>query len=60
MRVPCAKVEVEVVLSVAKLLRGCGSLGRDRSVVKTESHCEEKKIESDARGFQVNHIPSSL
>jgi len=27
MRVPCAKVEVEVVLPVAKLLYGCRSLG---------------------------------
>lgn len=44
MRVPCAKVEVEVVLPVAKLLRGCRSLGGDRKGVRTKANGEKKKI----------------
>jgi hypothetical protein len=58
-RVPCAKVEVEVLLPVAKLLRGCRSLGKDRNRAKASAHGEEKKIESNARSFQVDHIRSS-
>jgi hypothetical protein len=60
MLVPCANVEVEVVLPVAKPLLGCRSLRRYRNGAKTEPHGEEEKIECDAARFQVNHICSSL
>jgi hypothetical protein len=43
MRVPCAKVEVEVVLPVAKLLRGCRSLGGDRKGVRTKTNGEKRR-----------------
>jgi hypothetical protein len=46
MRVPCAKMKV--VLPVAKLLRGCRSLGGDRKGVKPKANGEKKKIQSDA------------
>jgi hypothetical protein len=43
MRVPCAKVEVEVVLPVAKLLRGCRSLGGDRKEAKTKANGKKRR-----------------